>query len=92
MLTINGAKALQLQKIGRLQEGFIADLNLIDINKSSRFFPHHNNLSNFFYSALSNCIDTVIINGKIIMKDRELLTIDETMVRNEIEKRATELA
>ena len=92
MLTINGAKALQLRQLGCLEEGYKADLNLIDINKSTRFYPHHNNLSNFFYSALSDCIDTVIINGKIIMKDRELLTIDESIVRKEIEKRAAELA
>ncbi|MFW6009414.1 MAG: amidohydrolase [archaeon] len=92
MLTINGAKALNIDNLGRIKNGYLADILLININDSSYFYPHHNNLSNLFYSANSPKIDTVIVNGKVLMKDNKLLNIDSNKVFYEIEKRALELS
>jgi 5-methylthioadenosine/S-adenosylhomocysteine deaminase len=92
MLTSKGTKSLKLNNLGRLKKGHIADLILVDTNNSSRFFPHHNNLSNLFYSAQSTSVNTVIVNGNILMKNRKLLTIDEAKVFEEIDKRAKKLA
>lgn len=92
ILTLNGAKALALDNLGLIKEGYIADLQLIDIARDSFYYPHHNNLSNLFYAADSRSIDTVIVNGKILMQNRELKTIDEEKVYYETEKRGLEIA
>lgn len=91
MLTVNGAKILGIEKLGKLKEEYIADLVLLDINESSYFYPHHNNLSNIFYSSNSNNVNTVIINGNVILEEGNLLTMDENKVLQEVEKRAKEL-
>lgn len=91
MLTINGAKILKIDNLGKLKENYIADLVLLDINKSSYFYPHHNNLSNIFYSSNSNSVNTVIINGKIVLEEGNLLTMKENEIFQEVEKRAGEL-
>jgi len=91
MLTINGAKVLGIDNLGKLKEKYIADLVLLDINKSSYFYPHHNNLSNIFYSSNSNSVNTVIIDGKVVLEDDNLLTMEENKVFQEVERRASEL-
>ena len=91
MLTINGAKVLGIDNLGKLKEKYIADLVLLDINKSSYFYPHHNNLSNIFYSSNSNSVNTVIIDGKVVLEDGNLLTMEENKVFQEVERRASEL-
>lgn len=68
MATVNGAHSLGLNT-GVLAEGALADLCLIDINNYA-FTPNINFLANFVYSANSSCVDTVICNGKILMKNR----------------------
>ena len=77
MATINSAKALGLDKqIGTIEEGKKADLILIDINKP-HLVPMHNVYSTIVYSCSGSDVDTVIINGKIIMENRELIDINE---------------
>lgn len=86
MATIEGAKVLGLEnEIGTIEEGKKADLILIDINKS-HLYPINDICSNLVYSATGQDVDTVIIDGKIIMQNRRLLNIDEQKVRNEIQK------
>ncbi|MGM0410692.1 MAG: amidohydrolase [Bacillota bacterium] len=92
MLTINGAKALNIDKLGRIKKGYLADILLINVNDSSYFYPHHNNLSNLFYSANFPKIDTVIVNGDVLIENNKLLNIDSNKVFNEVEKRALELS
>lgn len=70
MATINGAKALGLNS-GRLEEGSIADILLINTN-SAPFTPNFNFESNLIYSANSSCIDTVICEGKVLMSGRKV--------------------
>ena len=66
--TFNGYKAFGLDG-GRICEGALADLCLIDIDNYS-FTPNINFEANLVYSAHSDCIKTVICDGKIVMKDR----------------------
>jgi len=91
MLTSTGAKVLGIDNLGKLKEKYIADLVLLDINKSSYFYPHHNNLSNIFYSSNSNSVNTVIIDGKVVLEESNLLTMEENEVFQEVERRASEL-
>lgn len=92
LLTINGAEALGIKKLGLIEENYKADLLLIDTKKDSFFYPHHNNLSNLFYAADSRSVDTVIINGKVVMESSELKTVDQERIYFEAEKRALKIA
>jgi len=92
ILTVNGAEALKLNDLGLIEEGKKADLQLIDLKSDTFYYPHHNNLSNLFYAADSRSIDTVIVDGKILMENNELKTLDQEKIYYEAEKRAIKIA
>jgi 5-methylthioadenosine/S-adenosylhomocysteine deaminase len=80
LATINGAKALsQAQNIGSLEIGKKADIAILDFNAPNTW-PPHNPYSLIAYAATDYNVKTTIINGEIVMKDRQLLTIDVTNV------------
>ena len=79
MATEYGANALGLKNIGRLEEGYKADIVLWDMNGVD-WQPNYNPTSLLVYSANSSSADTVIVNGKILMQNRELKTLDEEKV------------
>ena len=80
MATINGAKALGLEdSIGTIEVGKKADLIIINLQKSY-LLPVHDIYSTIAYSVTGRDVETTIIDGKIIMKDRKILTIDEEEV------------
>ncbi|MFX0201798.1 MAG: amidohydrolase family protein [Candidatus Hodarchaeota archaeon] len=78
--TIDGAKALQLDRqIGSLEVGKRADLivvNLTDPNMA----PVHDVVKQFVCSGQPGNVDTVIIDGTVVMENREIRTVDESMV------------
>lgn len=84
MATINGAKAIGDSNLGEIKEGNIADLVLININKP-HYYPQENErfVSALSYSANAADIEDVIINGKIVMKNKEVKTIDEEKIKFE---------
>lgn len=91
MATINGAKALAWDKeIGSLEVGKKADLILIDTDKA-HFYPRHNLISAMAYSAQGSDVDTVIVNGKIIMEKRIIRTLDVEKIKFMAEKSARDL-
>ena len=77
--TIGGAKALGI-KAGRIEEGYLADISLVDI-RSEAFVPNFNFTSNLIFSANSSCIDTVICDGRIIMENRKVPGEEEILER-----------
>lgn len=86
MATINGAKALQLGNItGSIEAGKKADLAILSLKEPS-LVPANNLIAGLSYSANGSEVDTVIIDGKIVMEHRELKTIDEEKVYHEIGK------
>jgi 5-methylthioadenosine/S-adenosylhomocysteine deaminase len=82
MATRNAAAALNLPT-GSIEVGKKADLALLDLNATS-LTPLNNAVAALSYSANGSEVDTVIIDGKVVMRKRELLTIDEERVRHEI--------
>ena len=66
MATRNGAAAFGIDA-GIIEEGRLADALLVDL-RDERMQPLHNLASNWVYAAGSDCIDTVICNGKILMR------------------------
>ncbi len=91
MATINGAKALGWSKeIGSIEIGKKADMILIDVDKP-HLYPHHNTISSLAYSAQASDVDTVIVDGKIIMEKREIKTLDVEKIKFMAEKHAQDL-
>jgi len=82
MATINGARALGLgDEIGSIEVGKKADMILIDLDTphmTPRLTGKFDNLmSNLVYSAQGSDVNTSIIDGRIVMRNREILTFDE---------------
>jgi putative selenium metabolism protein SsnA len=91
MATINGAKSIRMEKdIGSIAPGKKADIIIIDPRLPTPVTP-----VNFYDQLVVYCdgdfVNTVIINGKIIMQDRKLISIDEEKVKEECRKAALEL-
>ncbi|MBP7765960.1 MAG: amidohydrolase [Deltaproteobacteria bacterium] len=84
MATINGAKALGLDGItGSLEVGKKADIILLGLDKP-HLTPLYNAYSHLVYAAGGADVDTVVINGRVVMEDRRLLTLDENEIMNEV--------
>lgn len=84
MATINGAKAYGLDKIlGSLEEGKRADLALIDFDKS-HLVPCHDIYAHLIYAVNKSDVTTVLIDGKIHLKDGDLTTLDEEAIKAEV--------
>lgn len=84
--TLNGFKAIGLDKsIGSIKVGNKADMIMVDFNKP-HLCPNLDIVSSLVYSAQASDVSDVIINGKIIMNNYELLTIDMEKVTYNIER------
>ncbi|MEW6592822.1 MAG: amidohydrolase family protein [Candidatus Hadarchaeota archaeon] len=80
MATINGAKALGLEKeIGTIEVGKKADIIIVDLHRP-HLTPVHNVIPHLVYSAVGGDVDTTIVDGKILMKGRKVQTLDEERV------------
>jgi len=91
MATIEGAGALGMYKItGSLEVGKKADIIIIGLNKP-HLTPLYNEYSHLVYAASGADIDTVLINGKVVMENRSLLTIDETEVMQKVREIAVNI-
>lgn len=96
MVTVNGAKAvMQDNELGSLEKGKKADIILIDMAKPQLTpilrKPKFNVVNLLVYSAVGDDVDTVIVNGKIIMLHRKILTLDEGKIMEEAQAAAEEL-
>lgn len=77
MATIEGAKAVHMEKeIGSLEPGKKADLILISLNEPNAV-PMYDVYSQLAYTLKASDIQTVIIGGRVVMRDRKLLTLNE---------------
>jgi 5-methylthioadenosine/S-adenosylhomocysteine deaminase len=91
MATIDGARAVGLEnEIGSIEVGKKADLSLLDM---SDFFasPIHDPISSIVYSALGHEPTLVVIDGRIVMRDRRVLTVDQGRVRHDAQNAAASL-
>lgn len=88
MVTTNGAKALFDEDIlGSLEVGKKADVIIINPN-SSGMLPMHDSIANIVTSMHSSNVESTICDGKWIMKERKILTVDEQAILDEAKKRA----
>lgn len=73
--TINGARALGINA-GSIEKGKLADIILLD-GRMANMLPRNDLISNIVYSASPANVADVIVNGKIVMHDRVIQTVDE---------------
>ena len=90
MATKFGAQAVGLKKVGRLEVGYKADIVLWDM-RGVDWQPNYNPASLLVYSSNSSAADTVIVDGKILMQNRELKTLDEEKIISEFKACANRL-
>ncbi|MBN1473902.1 MAG: amidohydrolase [Syntrophaceae bacterium] len=92
MATSGGAKLLKLDHlIGSIEVGKRADIILIDMNQP-HLSPVYNYYSHLVYAARGADVKTSIIDGKIVMKDRKLLTIDLPKTMDAVNQIAKQIA
>jgi 5-methylthioadenosine/S-adenosylhomocysteine deaminase len=91
MATIDGAKVLGLDNlIGSIEAGKQADIVLVDMNQP-HLTPLYNCYSQIVYAARGADVRTSIINGRIVMKDRQLRTIDLPTAMENVRKIAADI-
>lgn len=90
MATSEGANALGFTNVGKIEAGQKADIVLYDMDKPY-WHPRHERISLFVYAANACDADTVIIDGKVLMQNGELLYMDLEKIYDEADRRAHRL-
>ena len=91
MATIDGARVLGMDHlIGSIEAGKQADIIVLDMNQP-HLTPLYNAYSQLVYAARGSDVKTSIINGKIVMENRRLLTIDLQAVMNNVREIAAHI-
>lgn len=91
MATVNGARALGLGgEIGLLKPGYRADIILVNLHKP-HLYPRHDPVAHLVYAAQGADVETVLVDGRVLMENRQLLTVDEEEVLSRAEECAQRL-
>jgi 5-methylthioadenosine/S-adenosylhomocysteine deaminase len=91
MATLGGARAVGLEhEIGSIEVGKKADIAVIDYNNAF-MTPIHHPVSALVYSALGHEVCTVLIDGKMVMRDGVVKSVDEAAVRKQAQSHADAL-
>jgi 5-methylthioadenosine/S-adenosylhomocysteine deaminase len=81
LATVGGARALHMEsEIGSLEEGKRADLVVVDLDALHQT-PRYNIYSQLVYATKASDVRTVVIEGRVVMRDRRLLTLDEPLIK-----------
>lgn len=84
MATVGGARVIGLEeKIGTIQAGKKADIIIVDVN-TPHMTPMYNPYSQLVYSATGGDVRDVIINGKIVYRERRFTTLDSEEIMNQV--------
>jgi 5-methylthioadenosine/S-adenosylhomocysteine deaminase len=88
---LGGARAARLDRqIGSLEVGKLADLILVD-SASYAQFPNYDPMITLAESTVGPNVRTVIVNGRVVMKDRVLLTVDLASMKHRLSKQCSTL-
>lgn len=85
LATIEGARALRWKQIGALKPGKKADLITIDFRKP-HLSPLHQEISHIVYAAHGSDVSETIVNGKLIVENRNIQTVDVSKLLDEAER------
>ena len=85
MGTVEGAKCLGYDNLGKLEKGYLSDIILV--NRSEfHWKPGFDNVSLAVYAGNSMDVDTVIINGQLVLRSKQFLTIDTEKLYSEVDR------
>jgi 5-methylthioadenosine/S-adenosylhomocysteine deaminase len=83
MATMGGARALGLAaQIGSLEPGKRADLLVVDMS-AARQTPMYDPISHLVYATRGDDVRTTVVHGRVLMRDRTVLSLDEAAVLQE---------
>jgi guanine deaminase len=82
--TIGGARTAGLEgRIGALEPGLAADLSIIDLTDPS-FVPLNSVARQLVFTEAGRAVETVVVDGRVVVRDRKITTIDERALREEV--------
>jgi 5-methylthioadenosine/S-adenosylhomocysteine deaminase len=89
--TIGGARTAGMEgKVGALKPGMAADLSIIDLTDPS-FVPLNSVARQIVFTESGRGVETVIVDGRVLVRDRKITTIDERALREEVAELMKEL-
>ena len=81
--TLGGARTAGLQDLGAIKVGMAADLSIIDLSDPS-FVPFNSAARQLVFTQAGRAVETVIVDGRVVVRERKLTTLDEGALREEI--------
>lgn len=87
MATANSARAMGFENSGELAPGRAADITLFDFDQP-HLYPQHNLVANLIHSARGSDVTHVIVDGRVLYRNGELLTLDEEKIKAEAQRHA----
>jgi 5-methylthioadenosine/S-adenosylhomocysteine deaminase len=91
MATCEGARAIgQASNLGRLAPGLLADLILVRLD-GAHVQPVHDTGAALVYAARASDVDTTIVDGRVLMRERRLLTLDKAEIIGQVAARSARL-
>lgn len=92
MATMGGARALGLQEeLGSIEVGKKADLVVVNLKRINSY-PVYNEVSSLVYCASESNVESVMVDGKLVMHERKMVNVDEDQVLSEAGEVGRELA
>ena len=85
MATINGTKALNLNETGKIEEGKLADLIIINMEETITK-PINNIFAEIVYNVKGSNVDTTIVNGKVLMENRKINNVNKKEIIQKCEE------
>ena len=77
MGTENGAKMLNFGKVGRLEEGWAADMAIFDVSGIAYSGSHSDPVASLLFCGCDHTAKYTIVNGQVVVDDRRVVGIDE---------------
>jgi 5-methylthioadenosine/S-adenosylhomocysteine deaminase len=88
--TVGGAKSVGLgNEIGRIEKGKRADLSILSLD-SPRFTPLNDAVTHLVYAESGASVETVLVDGEVVVRDRQVSRVDEREVLDEVRARYPE--
>lgn len=90
MVTVNGAKGILRDDLGKIAVGMTADLILVDISRP-HFYPRHDLIANLVYCGKASDVDTVIVGGEVVVRGKELVKESLEQLYDEVDVAINEM-
>src|SRR4030095_11437052 len=91
MATIGGARALRLDHlIGSFEPGKRADVVIVELDEDN-LVPLYDPVSHLAYAVEAADVRTVLVEGRVVVRDRVLVTSDDAEIRSRVRELATEI-